>query len=87
MKIKDGYMIKKVLNDYVVVPVGEEVLNFDGMVKLNNTAAFLWQKLEQETTEQELAIALLEKYEVSAEKAQASVTKVLDKLQEAGFLA
>ena len=47
MKIKSGFMLYEVAGSYVVVPAGDEPLDFNGMVTLNETGAFLWKQLEQ----------------------------------------
>ena len=42
MKIKKGFVVRKVGNEHVVVPVGELSKTFHGMINLNETGAFLW---------------------------------------------
>lgn len=54
MKIKDGFMLSEVAGSYVVVPVGAVQADFTGMITLNPVGAFLWGKLEKETTRDEL---------------------------------
>lgn len=85
MKIKDGYMLRNVAGSYVVVPMGKEAADFNGMITLNETGAFLWKMLERERTPEELAQALQREYEVSAEQAQKSVLRFLEKLKENHF--
>ena len=41
MKIKDGYMVREVAGSQIVVPVGERTVDFNGIITLNETAAFL----------------------------------------------
>lgn len=86
MKVKEGYVLKKVLDDYVAVPFGKAAVDFDGMITMNGTGAFLWEQLQQEVTEKDLTKALLEKYEVTEEHAAASVRDFLKKLEKEGFL-
>ena len=42
IKIKEGFLLRKVAGDHVVVPVGEAGKVFHGMIRLNDTGAFLW---------------------------------------------
>ena len=42
MKIKQGFVVRKVGDSHVVVPVGELSKTFHGMINLNETGAFLW---------------------------------------------
>ena len=44
MKIKENYMLRKVADCYVVVPIGEAVAEFNGMINLNEVGAFLWRQ-------------------------------------------
>ena len=55
MKIKDGFILRSVAGTNLVVAVGERSRDFNRMMKLNDTAAFLWRQLERESTEAQLA--------------------------------
>ena len=57
MKIKNGFVIRSVGGENVVVPVGEMSKQFHGMINLNETGAFLWRFFSEEhshATEQKL---------------------------------
>ena len=86
MQINKDFTIQKVGDSYVAVPVGETSKTFHGMVKLNETGAFLWRELAKETTEDALVDALLSEYEVSREIAQRDVHRVVEMLKENGIL-
>ena len=45
MKIKEGYILRNVAGSFVVVPIGEAASEFNGMMNLNDTGAFLFEKL------------------------------------------
>ena len=84
MKIKEGYLLKEVGGNFVVVPVGN--VNFNGMLSLNETAVLIWKKLEQGCDENELVSAFLEEYDVSEERAKEDVSAFVSKLIKAGIL-
>lgn len=86
MKMKEGYILRKMVKSYVAVPVGSVAAAFDGMITLNETGAFLWQQLEQDTDMDALAKALQKEYDISQEKAAASVERIIGKLREADLL-
>ncbi len=86
MKIKENFMLRKVADSYVVVPIGPAVANFNGMINLNAAGAFLWQLLENDTTEDEVVASMLEQYEVSEDVARADVQKFVAQLKEADLL-
>ena len=53
MKIKQGYTLRGIADSFVVVPT-EDNLSLDGMVTLNQSGAFLFNKMQEETTKEEL---------------------------------
>ena len=86
MKIKDGFILRKVADQYIAVAVGEQSVNFNAMVTVNETGAFLWDRLKNETTEKELLGALLAEYDVDEETAKADISEFLEKLREGNLL-
>ena len=88
MQINKDFTIQKVGEQYVAVPVGETSRSFHGMVRLNETGAFLWKALAaRDMTEAELTDALLAEYDVSREIAERDVHRVVEALRENGILA
>ena len=86
MKMKDGFILRTVAGETVVLPTGG-VTNFDMMITLNDTGRFLWEHLENETNESELVQALLAEYDVTEEVAAKSVAAFVARLKELDFLA
>ncbi len=86
MKIKDGFILREVAGNYIVVAVGEAVKSFNGVINLNETGAFLWKILQTGGDEQSLISALLSEYEVSEEIAKRDVQTFITKLTEAGLI-
>ena len=86
MKIKSGFVLREVGGDSVVVPVGERVKTFRGMINLNATGAFIWQFFASEHTQEECVDALCEKYCVSREQAERDVDKFVTAMRTGGFL-
>ncbi len=85
MKLKKGFILREVAGDIIVVPSGD-VLDLNMMISLNETAAFLWKRLENGATEDELVVALLDEYEASEEDARFYIKKFEETLNENGFL-
>ena len=85
MKIKDGFILREVAGDVVVLPSGD--LDINAMSTLNETAAFLWKAMEQETTREAVVAAAMEKYSVSAEEAGQAVDSFVEQLKANDFLA
>lgn len=85
MKIKDGYMLRDVAGNHVVVPMGREAVDFNGMISLNDTGAFLWNLMEEECTRDQLVTAILEEYDATKEQAEQGVDRFIQKVMENGF--
>ncbi len=87
MKIKEGFILRKICGEYVVVGEGLAQVNFNKMLSLNESAAYLWEQVAgKEFTSEDLVRLLLDKYEVSAEQAAADVQKLLDIWVEQGVV-
>ena len=86
MKIKDGFVLREVAGDTVVLPTGD--LNINAMITLNESAAFLWKLMEKETTEEALVKEVLAKYDDTDEAmAKKAVNGFVNQLREHDFLA
>lgn len=87
MQISKDFTIQKVGNSYVAVPVGETSKSFHGMVRLNETGAFLWNRMvDRDCTEEDLVKALLDEYDVSEDTARADVARVVETLKKGKIL-
>ena len=86
MKLKDGFLLRQVAGQNVVLPAGEE-MDLNMMITLNDTAAFLWERLQTETDENALVADLLREYDVDADTARSCVRSFVEKLNANGFLA
>lgn len=83
MQINKDFTIQKVGAFFVAVPVGETSKSFHGMVRLNETGAFLWKLMaEKDMTEETLVDALLEEYDVAREVAERDVHRVVETLEK-----
>ena len=85
MQLKDGFILRSVAGENVVVPTGED-LNLNMMITLNETGKLLWERLSQGAGEEELVALLLKEYEVDEETAKAHVARFVGKMRENGFL-
>lgn len=82
MQIHKGFMLREVAGCQVVVPFGNGTVIIKGMLQLNSVGAFLWKKLEQETSKEELVEAILQHYSVEKETAVKDCEAFLQTLRE-----
>lgn len=86
MKIKEGFILRKVGIQFVVAATGKASEHFNGMMRLNESGAFAFRLMQQGITEEELAIRLMEEYEVSEQTARKDVAAFTAALREADAL-
>ena len=86
MKIKEGFVIREVMGNYVAVAVGNASKSFRGMVKLNRTAADIWQLIDRGMDEEEICRAMLKEYDVESERLCADVHRIIEDLCAKGFV-
>lgn len=82
MKLKEGFIFRKIAGDNVIVPIGQQISQFNGLIKINDTGAFLWNLLKDGSTERELVEKLQEEYEIDKELAQKDVATFVEILKE-----
>ena len=86
MKIKDGFVVREILDSYMAVPVGERTREVHGVIALNETGAFLWRMLEEDTSEDKLIAAMVKEYEITEKTAKDDIKEYLSFLREKGWL-
>ena len=92
MQTIEGFRLRKLGNEYILVGESMALINFNKMITLNETAAFLWEEAERETqaegafTAGGLCKALCAEYEVSAEQAMSDVEATIASWLEAGVV-
>ncbi len=86
MKIKEGFILRQVGEHHIVVPVGSQSVDFRCIITLNDTGAFIWERLQQPCTAEDLVAALLAEYDVPADVAAADVDTYIAALREKNLL-
>lgn len=82
MKIKEGFILRNVAGSFVVVPIGEATLDFNGMMNLNETGAFLFEKMIEGISREDLIKALTDEYDVDEETAAHDVDAFIEKVEK-----
>lgn len=86
MKIKKQLVRRQIAGDTVLVPIGTSVYESNGLFILNEVGAFLWDRLEEAQSENDLLTALLAEYEVAEDEARRDIREFLDRLREMRIL-
>ena len=84
MKIKKGFVMRKMGDKTVVVATGEASESFRGMIELNSTAADIWSWVSEGLDKDAVAQKLAEKYSLDIVKAKADTDKIIAKMKQTG---
>ena len=76
MKIKQGFILHRIGDDYIIMQDGSSNVDFSKVISLNQTSAMLWQETE----------ALTSRYDVDNESARRDAQKFIDSLDREGII-
>ena len=86
MKIKDGFVVRELAGQSIVVALGEASKTFNGMIKLNDTGRLIWDMLAQGKSRDEIADKFIAEYEVERAIAERDIDAFIEVLQGADIL-
>lgn len=86
MKIKEGFVLRNVVDEFIVMPTGDNIAKFEGAVVLNEVSAFIFKQLENPVSRDDLLTAMLNEYDVDEATAAADLDALLEKFAEMGVL-
>jgi hypothetical protein len=87
MKLDEGFIIRSIAGEDVLVPIGSKVIDFKGLMTLSPVAAFNFRQLEEGKAEDEIVAAILAGYEIDEATARADLREFLGQLRELGVLS
>ena len=87
MKLKYEFVINNVAGETVAVSVGNNDGRFNGYIKLNETGAFIFKMLKNDTAREEIINALMKQYpDATQDAAEESVDSLIEQLSKAELL-
>ncbi len=88
MKTKKGFELRDVCGEKVIIASGIENMDFSHLIALNETAAFLWENIQESPSfeEKDLVEILLNTYDVDGKQAWADVSELLSVWKAQGLL-
>ena len=86
MKIKDGYIMKEIAGSKVVMAIGAESNNFNGIITFNEVGAEVFSMLDGSNPIEKIIGVISEKYDVSGEIVKKDVLSVVEKMKEHGLI-
>ena len=86
MKIKQGFTLRRVVDEYMVMPTGENIKRYGGTVVLNDVSAYIYEQLKQPISREDLLSQILEEFDVDAETASADLDVLLEQFRQMDLL-
>lgn len=87
MKKKDGFKMRKLGREYIVLAEGGRQVNFNKMISFNESAAYLWESLaDKEFGVEDISALLLDKYEIDAQTASRDAAAIARSWIDAGLV-
>lgn len=86
MKIRSGFVLRNVVDEYMVMPTGENIEKYDGAVVMNAVSAFVFQQLENGISRDDLLTAIVNEFDVDEATAAADLDELLAQFGKMGLL-
>lgn len=86
MRIKEGFVLKEVAGNNVVIGVGKTMQDFNGVLNLSDSAALLFKKLSEGADKDALIDAILAEYDIDRATAESDIDSFLDKIRSVNLL-
>ena len=86
MTINPNFVLRELAGTWVVLPLADKMIDFNGMITLNEPGVLLWNTLEKGADVDALVNAFMSEYVVSAQQARQDVEEFVDKLRSIGYL-
>ena len=86
MKAKPGFILRKIVGEFMLLPIDENIRTYNGAVLLNSVSAFVWEQLQSEASREELLARMLEEFDVDEATAARDLDALLNKLREMELL-
>lgn len=87
MRIKEGFELREVCGERVILSHGMENIDFSKIISVNETAAFMWNTVIGKDFEESMLVdALLDAYDVDKATARKDVTRVVSTWKEIGLI-
>ena len=86
MQRNENYVVKELMGEFVLVPLGQAAIDFNGVITLNETAKFMWEAAEGDFTSADLEEALIKKYEIDSQTAKMATERFINTLKEEGCI-
>ena len=82
MELKKQFILREIVGEAVLVPIGESATRFNGLITINELGKFIWEKIEKVENEEKLLQLILNEYEVNEDTAKKDLDEFLQVLKD-----
>ena len=86
MRVRDDFILRTIAQEQLLIPTGEAALSVKGLIALSESGSFLYKKLQNECTREDLISALTQEYDVPASVAGEDIDAFLDQMRKLHML-
>ena len=86
MKINKEFILREIAGEYILVPIGDTPLSFNGLITVNDVGAFIWNNIGKSSSEEEILNLILDEYDIDKGSAKKDLGEFLGKLREAEII-
>ena len=87
MKTKKGFNLRNICGENIIVAEGIENIDFSRIIRMNESASYLWKNSQgQDIDSETLTQLLLKEYEVDEQTARTDADTLISKWLEAGII-
>ena len=86
MKLRGEFVIRKIVDEIIAIPVGDIALEFNGIIMLNNVSIIIWENLEKGTDIASLVNIITEQFEVTSQEAEKDIIDFLNGLKKINLI-
>lgn len=86
MNLKRKFLLREIVGENILVPVGEDSMSFNGLITINKSGKFIWENIEGVNSQEELLQLILDNYDIDRDTAKADMEEFLEILKKADII-
>lgn len=86
MKIKNGFAKREIAGSHIVVPVGNTIMDFNGMITLNESGSFFWDCFKNDITIDQAVKLITDEYDIDEKTARQDIERFVELLKSNSLL-
>lgn len=86
MKIIKEFILRELADEYILIPVGSTTEQFNGLMTLSETGAFIYKHIEEAKDFNDLIDLILNEYDIDKDTASQDAVYFINQLLKTGII-